>query len=175
MPGSRGFAFNGIGEGDYDLVAQEVTTGQTSAISEPKRVTVKGASVTGIELTTKPLASITGRVLVEPSKALECKGKRPLLLTEILVQLQRHEKDIEKHDSLIRRVMSTSASPDISGAFLLRNLLPGRYQFEPRFYSRYWYLHSITRNNAPATTVQKPVAALKLDAAASWTVVKSGE
>lgn len=175
MPGSRGFAFNGIGDGDYDLVAQEVITDQTSAISEPKRVTVKGASVTGIELTTKPLASVSGRVLVEPSKAPECKGKRPLLLTEILVQLQRHEKDIEKHDSLMRRVMSTSASPDISGAFFLRNLLPGRYLFEPRFYSRYWYLHSITRNNTPATTVQKPVAASRMDAAASWTVVKSGE
>ena len=180
MPGSRGFAFNGIGDGDYDLVAQEVTTSQTSAIpqmafSEPRRVTVKGASVTGIVLTTKPLASVSGRVLVETSKAPECKWKRPLLLTETLVQFRRHEKDIEKQDLLTRRVMGTSASPDITGAFLLRNLLPGRYQFDLRFYARYWYLHSITRNNAPATTAQKPVAELKMDAAANWTVVKSGE
>jgi len=180
IPGSRGFAFNGIGDGEYDLVAQEVTTGQTSAIpemafSEPTRVTVKGASVTGIELITKPLASVSGRVLMEPSKAPECQGKRPLVLTETLVQFRRHEKDIEKQDSLTLRITGTSASPDTTGAFLLRNLLPGRYQFEPRFYARYWYLHSITRNNAPATAAQKPVAALKMDAAAKWMVVKSGE
>ena len=180
MPGNRGFAFNGIGDGDYDLVAQEVTTGQTSAIpqmafSEARRVTVKGASVTGIELIPKPLASVSGRVLVEPSKAPECQGKRPLLLTETLVQFRRHEKDIKKDESLMPRIMGTSASPDTTGAFLLRNLLPGRYQFEPRFYARYWYLRSITSKNAPANMAQKPVAAPTMDAAANWMVVKSGE
>src|SRR5215213_8953408 len=44
-PNSRGFAFNGISDGDYDLVAQEVSP--TAAVplislSEPRRVTVKG-------------------------------------------------------------------------------------------------------------------------------------
>src|SRR5690349_995686 len=55
----RGFAFTGIGDGDYDVVAaQEITSSRTSttpilAVSEPKRITVKGADVTGIELVTR--------------------------------------------------------------------------------------------------------------------------
>ena len=179
-PGNRGFAFNGIADGDYDLVAQEVNARGFPAIpeialSEPRRVTVKGASVRGVELITKPLGSISGRVLVEPSNAPECKGKRPLLLTETIIQLRRHEKDAESQDLVARRVMGGSASPESTGAFLMRNLLPGRYQFEPRFYSRYWYVQSITRSNSRASAAEKPLAATGIDAAANWMVLKSGE
>ena len=171
MFGNRGFAFTGLSDGDYDLVAQEVTTTATStmpvlALSEPRRVSVKGADVTGIELATRPLAMISGKMLLESSKVPECQGKRPLLLPETVVRVQRPEK--EKEDSLTVRMVSSSASPDATGAFVLRNLVPGRYQFEPRFYSRYWYLQSITLTTGAA----KPQ---KIDAAASWTAVKSGE
>ena len=48
-------------------------------------------------------------------------------------------------------------------------LPPGRYRFEPRFYARYWYLQSITMNTAPRRKPQK------IDAAATWTALKSGE
>jgi hypothetical protein len=64
-------------------------------------------------------------------------------------------------------MLGTSASPDASGAFTLRNLMPGRYRFDPRFYARYWYLRSITLGGATAKS--------KIDAAANWTVVKFGE
>lgn len=171
MFGNRGFAFTGLSDGDYDLVAQEVTTPATStmpvlALSEPRRVSVKGADVTGIELATRPLAMISGKMLLESSKVPECQGKRPLLLPETVVRVQRPEK--EKEDSLTVRMLSSSASPDATGSFVLRNLVPGRYQFEPHFYSRYWYLQSITLTTGAA----KPQ---KIDAAASWTAVKSGE
>jgi hypothetical protein len=171
MFGNRGFAFNGLSDGDYELVAQEVTSTLSStipllALSEPKRVSVRGADVTGIELTTKPLATISGKMLLESSKVPECQGKRPLLLAETMVQLQRPEKD--KEDFMTIRAFSSSASPDATGVFVLRNLLPGRYQFEPRFYSRYWYLQSIIMTTGAA----KPQ---KIDAAASWTTLKSGD
>jgi hypothetical protein len=180
-PGSRGFAFSGIGDGEYDLVAQEVTTAPSSmapllSSSETKRVTVKGASVSGIELVPRPLASISGRISLEPSKAPECQGKRPILLAETLVHFRRHEKDTEKEDSITLRLMASSASPDKNGDFVLRNLLPGRYHFDPRFYARYWYLQSIHRSTAAANTASKsqPVTS-RTDAAANWTVVKVGD
>jgi hypothetical protein len=47
----------------------------------------------------------------------------------------------------------------------LRNLRPGRYRFDPRFYARYWYLQSISI----------PAKPQKIDAAANWTTVKSGD
>lgn len=171
MFGNRGFAFSGLADGDYDLFAQEVTSTPTSAspvmaASEPMRIKVRGADVTGIELATRPLPSISGKLLLESSKVPECQGKRPPLLAETMVRLQRPEKD--KEDALTLRMFSSTASPDATGAFVLRNLIPGRYQFEPRFYARYWYLQSITMTTGAA----KPQ---KIDAAASWTTLKFGD
>lgn len=180
-PGGRGFAFNGVADGEYDLVAQEFSTNPTSTmpallLSDPKRVTIKGANVTGIELITKPLASVSGRVVLESSKVPECQGKRPPLLAETLVMLRRPEKDIEKESSSYLRFFGVSGSPDAKGAFVLRNLPAGRYQFEPRFYARYWYLQSITMGAPPPPAGAKPQAApSKTDAAANWTVLKSGD
>jgi hypothetical protein len=172
--GARGFSFSGLGDGDYDVIAQEVTSNPTTAtipifaVSEPKRVSVKGADVTGIELTTRSLGSISGKILMESSKVPECQGKRPPLLAETIVRLERPGKEPEKNDWLYARVFASSASPDASGVFTLRNMLPGRYRFEPHFYARYWYLQSMTTT----TGTPKPQ---KIDAAANWTSVKSGE
>src|SRR5262249_34048271 len=55
-----------------------------------------------------------------------------------------------------------------NGAFVIRNIASGRYQFEPRFFARYWYVQSITLG----TTTPKPAT---IDAAASWTTLKLGE
>jgi hypothetical protein len=178
-PGGRGFAFNGISDGEYDLVAQEFSPAQVSSmpsllLSEPKRVTVKGANVTGIELVTRPLGSISGHVALESSKVPECQGKRPPLLAETIIQLRRPEKDTEKDPLLLWR-FGSSGTPDAKGAFVLRNVSPGRYRFEPRFYARYWYLQSITLGAAAPATAKPPAAPSKTDAAANWTVVKTGE
>jgi hypothetical protein len=172
--GARGFSFNGLGDGDYDLIAQEVTSSPSSttptlAVSEPKRVSIKGADVAGIELTTRALGSVSGKILIESSKVPECQGKRPPLMAETIVRLERPEKDPDKGDLLYARVFATAAVPDPSGVFTLRNMVPGRYRFEPRFYARYWYLQSITTTS---TGTAKPQT---IDAAANWTTVKPGE
>jgi hypothetical protein len=173
-PAARGFNFTGLGDGDYDIVAQEIasdpnaTTTPSFSVSEPKRVSVKGADVTGIEMSTRPLSSISGKIALEPSKAPECQGKRPPLFAEMVVRLQKPDVDKDKEDMLALRFLSSSASPDVNGAFQLRNIVSGKYQFEPRFFARYWYLQSI----AVTTGTPKPQ---RVDAAASWTTVKPGE
>jgi hypothetical protein len=129
---------------------------------------VKGADVTGIELVTKPLGSISGKITMEPSKVPACEGKHAPLLIETVVRLQRPEPEPGKEDALQARMFTASASPDANGAFALRNLAPARYRFEPIFYARYWYLQSITMT----TGTTKPQ---KIDAAANWTTLKSGE
>src|SRR6185295_19866187 len=119
-------------------------------------------------ISTRPLASISGKIALEPTKAPECQGKRPPLFAETVIRLQKPEKDTEKEDLLVLRFLVSSATPDANGAFQLRNLAPGRYLFEPRFYARYWYLQSITTTSG----TPKPQ---KIDAAANWTSVKSGD
>ncbi len=178
QPGTRGFAVNGVPDGDYYLFAQEIFNSMGgSAIpdfsaSEGKRVTVKGADVGGIELITKPLSVISGVVALEPSKAPDCQGKRKPLFGEMLIEMQRHEKDTEIMAPFMRGVQS--ASPDQKGAFTVRNVMPARYRFSPRFYARYWYLQSISLGTPPATAAAK-AAVSRTDPAATWTTIRSGE
>lgn len=177
-PGSQGFAFNGVGDGDYDLVAQQITTVQSAsmpffAYSDPKRVTVRGANVTGIELITKPLPSLSGRITLEPSTIEGCKGKRPPRFAEALVKLQRPEKEVNNDHAVYLRVFGGSTSPDKHWAFAFNSLMPGKYQFEPQFYARYWYVRSITLGAIAAATAKSQPA--KTDAAANWTALKTGD
>ena len=165
--GERGFAFHGVGDGEYDIVAQEAKSGLGPIVdllmSERRRITVKGADITGLELVTRPLASINGRITLEPTKVAECAGKRRPLFAETAVIVQRPEKE-EKEIPPHMRMLAGTGLPDANGNFVMRNLLPGRYLFEPRFYARYWYLNSISVASTP-----------KVDAAANWTTLKSGD
>ncbi|HET8781024.1 MAG TPA: carboxypeptidase regulatory-like domain-containing protein [Pyrinomonadaceae bacterium] len=176
-PGARGFELTGVGDGDYYIMAVEfpisaasVTTIPDISVSEPKRITVKGADVGGLELMTRPPSSITGRITLEPSKAPECQGKRKPLFAETLVEIHRPEKDPDIVAPFMR-MMSGGVAPDPKGAIVFRNLTPGRYRFEPRFHARFWYLQSISIG-APATT---PSRTPKVDPAAGWTSLKAGE
>jgi hypothetical protein len=150
--------------------AQELFTSDSSQLGTlaTRRVTIKGASVSGIELIPTPLAAISGRIVLEPSKLAECQGKRRPLLAEMMVLLQRPEKDVEDEDGIYVGPVGGISSPDANGALLWRSVRPGKYRFEPRFFAHYWYVQSITMSTRGA----KPQ---KIDAAANWTAVKSGE
>jgi hypothetical protein len=172
MPGSRGFEFTGIADGEYDVVANEVKTPAPPPgrqpdflMSEPKRVVVKGADVTGLELIPRPLSSITGKVVLEPSKVAACEGKRRPSFVEMLVAFQQPDKDsTEKENLPYWRPSPSAVTPDATGGFALLNLRPGRYLPDPRFYARYWYLSSISISATP-----------KIDPAANWTTLKFGD
>lgn len=170
MPGSQGFGFYGIPDGEYDLAAQEVKPPPAGGVanllvSEPRRIVVKGADVTGLELVTRTLGSISGRVVLEPAKVSACEGKRRPLFAETLVSIQRPDKDKNEKDALpYARVFSSFASPDANGNFALPNLMPDKYRLETLFYARYWYLSSISTASTP-----------KIDMAANWATLKWGE
>lgn len=168
QPGSRGFAFYGLPDGEYVVVAREfmpvsAPLGSQMLMSEPRKVIVKGGDVTGIELVTKPLAGLSGRVVLEPTKAAECEAKRRPLFSEMIITAQRAEKDSQS-DLLSFYPTSSSATPDAKGSFAIHNLYPGRYLPQAKFYARYWYLNSITINATP-----------KIDAAANWSTLRVGE
>lgn len=181
VPGARGFELSGVGDGEYQLMAMEFpttaafTTSPDLAMSEAKRITVKGADISGIELITRPPASLSGRISLEPSKAPECQGKRKPLFAETLIELQRHEKDPETIPGYMRG-MGGGVSPDPKGAFAVRNLGPGRYRLNPTFFARFWYLQSISIG-APSTATAPAAknAPPKIDPAANWTTLKAGE
>jgi hypothetical protein len=179
-PGSKGFAIYGLADGEYEITAQEAMTATLMsfpelAFSEPVRVTVRGADVSGLELIPKPLASIAGKVVLEPSKLPECHNKRQPLFSETMITLFVNRKDTEIDQSaLIRSVMGITL-PDKDGAFTLRNVRRGQYAFSPRFFGRYWYLKGISMplTAAQANAAKQPTSSK--DLAKSWTTIKSGD
>lgn len=179
-PGARGFEIVGVGDGEYDIIAMEfpansgmmMTTMPDLSISDSKRITVKGADVSGVELITRPPALVRGRIALEPSKAPECQGKRQPLFAETMINLQHHEKDPQAPP--VFRMSSGAVVPDPKGSFGFRNLQPGRYRFHLQFFARYWYLQSISIGAPPATGASK-TAPGKIDAAATWTTIKAGD
>ena len=175
-PGSKGFAFYGIADGDYDLVAQSSPGLGDTALSEPRRISVKGADITGVELAVKLLSSVSGRVALEKSEAAECKNKRQPLFAETLVLARRNDKDPAKDQPRLLSFFASQGAPTKAGEFQLRNLVPGKYNLGTRFFARYWYLRSITRD-APAavTSPAKPKTVKRTDLARDGLELKFGE
>jgi hypothetical protein len=104
----------------------------------------------------KSLASVAGVVVLEPSTVEECKGKARPSFEETLVSIQRNRLS----NSLLQ------TSPDGAGIFQLRNLDAGQYNFDIRFFQKYWYLRSLTSPGAKNSTT---------DLARTGLTVKSGD
>ena len=174
-PGDRGFVFSGIADGDYDVTARShFQTGEWT-LSEPKRIKVRGSDITGIELSTKPLAVVSGQLLLEDSRAAECKGKRRPLFAETLVFAWHNEKNKAKDQPQFIWSLGGPSSPDKQGKITLRNLAPGQYHFIPRYSAKYWYLNSISLQSSAALGPKSPRANRDVDAARNWTTLKTGD
>src|SRR6185503_10080080 len=103
----RSFEFQGLADGDYLIWADYTVPAGELLSSEPKRITVKGADVTGIELIVKPLASVAGVVILEPVTIAECKDKRRPSFEETFVTLQRNQSRPAKEETTKDRTLET--------------------------------------------------------------------
>ena len=166
-PEGKGFMFRGVEDGDYEITALSVSeAGQSGIVS--KRIKVRGADVTGVELMTQPMASVNGRFVLEESKATECAGKPRPVFSETLVSASRDDSQVANYHPQFRWFLGLPANPDAQGNVSIKNIVPGRYFFVPQFTAKYWYLQSITLTPAAKTSAV-------IDAARTWTTVKSGD
>jgi hypothetical protein len=153
-----GFAFYGIPDGEYELYASQYLPSRDELRSPPRRVTVRGEDVTGINLTLGSQASIEGRLVFERDPKADCAERREAATQETIVFGRRYEPE-KKIDS------ATKAGPlpdvslssinyvaqgvaDAKGTFTLRNLPSGTYLIDPRAPASGWYLRSITSGAA---------------------------
>ena len=159
--------FFGLADGDYSLTAiSHVERGETE-VSETRLIKVSGADIEGIELTTRPMASITGRVVLEELKTPECNDKeRPPFKETFILAWHRQTEAAKKQPQFVWN-MGQPASADAQGNVTLRNLAPSQYYFAARFPTKSWYVQSITFA-VPGKT--KPV-----DATRVWTNVNQSE
>ena len=66
------------------------------SLSMPQRISVRGSDVTGIELTLKPLGSVSGQVVLEELKTKECGTRETPVLTETLVSAWHKQDEAAK-------------------------------------------------------------------------------
>lgn len=178
-PGSRGFTIYGLADGEYDLIAQEAISSIGAALpdlamSDPFRVTIRGSDVNGVELVPKPLASISGKVVLEPSRLPDCQNRRQPLFSETVIALVENPKDAHIDQSTLLRSMLGAVTADKDGSFTLKNIRHGQYAFVPRFFGRYWYLRSMTMSSPAAQSPAKQSTSIR-DVTKNWTPVKSGD
>lgn len=160
------FSFSGVGDGEYEVYAQQGNSAGENVVSTPRRVTVKGADVTGLELSLTPLASIAGRVFLEAAPKESCADKSGASLVETLINARRDEKTPPQNEKAQAQETSHlpffSASggvPNDQGEFTIHNLSAESYRMSVRLPSDAWYVRSIV---VPITsTVRTPNAPTK--------------
>jgi protocatechuate 3,4-dioxygenase beta subunit len=169
--GDRGFSFDGLAEGEYDLSAQHNTRNGAGSKSPPLRVSLKGADVTGIRLTLAPLASLSGTLSVEPLPEAErargeCK-ERPAarLLPQETAVFARLDPQPVARGQAQTRAFGSETVPDGGGSFTVRNLEAGRYRVEVRPVDENFYTRSVqlpeSATAAATAAAPKPGAAPK--------------
>lgn len=181
MPESKtGFSFNGISDGEYEVAVQQWGGVNDSAASLPRRVTIKGADVTGIELVLSPLASITGRIQLEAPPAKEnCADARGGTLLETAIRVRRDEKNQPENDTRLPFFSSNGGIPSADGEFTIRNLIAGNYRLNLRLPNEAWYIRSIVLPNtrtpaAPSTASTKAAQPAKSLPASNLIVLGTG-
>ncbi|MEO6725593.1 MAG: carboxypeptidase-like regulatory domain-containing protein [Blastocatellia bacterium] len=172
-----GFALYGVPDGEYEISARRNGFGMESdAVAAPRRVSVRGTDVGGLQLALLSLASLSGRVVMERKPGI-CPLPRRAFMEEVLLNTDRDEA-IAHETALSGRVRPSA--PLASGEFILRNLEAGRWRIAAQLPDENWYLRAITAETKPSATATRrtamPAAALTLtNAARTGFMLKSGE
>ncbi len=165
----RSFSFNGVADGEYDLMASFLADPKTNALMSTKHVVVRGGDVTGLELRLATLASVSGTIALDPIKPEDKCDKRNSQLVEIFLSVPRDEARKSTADSMLAMMGGGLSVLDETGEFAMRNLPPGKYRLEIKLPSDSWYVRAIniptTRTTAPGA---QPGAANVAPSVAGW-------
>lgn len=163
-PNDRGFMFQGVDDGDYNISAMSFRPDGEWMLSPTKQIKVRGTDVSGVELVVQPLSSVAGRVVLEEIKTTECSDKQRPIFTETVVSAQNAS------DTLAHIPWSIgTVNADEQGNILLKNLPPGRYYFNTQYFAKDWYLKSLSFASSETASTKKT------DAARTWTTLKPGD
>jgi protocatechuate 3,4-dioxygenase beta subunit len=157
MAGRDHFGFDTLLDGEYVVAAMAISEnmamavgaeGITASASQPRRITVRGADVSGVNLVVEPLASIAGRVVIEPlqdvkQKAL-CKDVRPVPIegTVLSARGERKETPVDPISGTLGAFKDTT--PNEKGEFIISLLRPGVYRLDVQLPAEHLYVKAIT-------------------------------
>ena len=158
----RSFACYGVPDGDYYLVAESFSwqSEKDFSASHIRRLSVKGADVTGLEIALTPMASVAGRILVEPLTATtaraKCESKREAVVEEAMVMFLRESRGELTTPGWLRG--SVQAGADEKGAFAAYRLNADRYRLEVNLPSDNWYVKTVALGASANDAVTKGMA-----------------
>jgi 5-hydroxyisourate hydrolase-like protein (transthyretin family) len=162
------FEFEGLLDGEYELVAQTHGAGEeeNGAASLPRRVTIKGADVHGIEMRLIPRGSLSGRLVLDETPGI-CQGPQPRrppmrLMNASLIP----HRDGDEHPAL------EQVRPNQQGEFALREMETGRYRFTVWLPNLEWYLRAVT---VTGSTPTRPSSASAVDVSRDGFMLRPGD
>lgn len=178
----RAFQINGISDGEYEITALGSSAPNSDRnVSAPRRITVRGADVTGLNLVLVPMGSITVRIVFETNQELNCGRRRDNAMRETMIVVRREraqekagsqqlkDKGLEEIDSALFPE-SMERTPNEKGEINLRSLFPGTYRLEIRLPGAGWYTRGLnldpsdqrgTANRPPSTNIARNGIAVK--------------
>jgi hypothetical protein len=185
---SRGFVFYCVADGEYELQAWGGgDKDDAGAGSAPRRISVKGADLSGIELKLSNFALLAGRVIIE-SAAKKCEiptavpatapEARKSFVEEITLRaLHAEVKPGATNQYLWPRESRYGIAPNSKGAFTLRGLGAGRYFLAANLPDDNWYVRAITVPTSASASSQRAASTAKkpAESGSSGITVKSGE
>lgn len=161
MGGSDGFAFYGVANGEYELIAQQVTLkDQSMQRSVPLRVTVNNADVTNLNLILSAMATINGKLMLAEPAAPACKDARASELNEATLRLERAPATKKQPEMRALVGEASQSFVEDSGAFKFSGLAAGTFWLMPDLPSPHWYVKGIAADK-PATVSATNGIALK--------------
>jgi hypothetical protein len=148
----QSFGFFGVADGDYFVVANAHGTAPNRGASEPRRIKVKQADLTGLQLPVIPGASVAGRVVLEapPDSLVGCKDLPLARAEEALIGLRR---DGSQEDEFLRMWGQPAiVVPSDQGDFSFLGLRPARFRVETHLLNESQFVRSITLGSGSAGT-----------------------
>jgi hypothetical protein len=165
--GNNAFAIYGVPDGEYEVTAYRNSPDGNDAASLPRRVTVAGRDLTGIDLLLKPLASIYGRLQLESANG--CPSNRKPSFEEQVFTLHPEKVNEQRASGNLPH----SSVPDRDGELMFRELNAGHYRIVPQLFDAKWFIRSIT---VPAAPAGKPaIKASSIDVGRHGLSLKPGE
>jgi protocatechuate 3,4-dioxygenase beta subunit len=181
MAGRDHFGFDSVLDGEY-LITAIASSGNpalaggadniNASASQVRPVTVRGADVTGINLTIEPLAGISGRTVLEviqdKSQKPACKEIRtvPLEGTVLSARDERRDNSVDPMNGPLGGFNATT--PNDKGEFSISLLRPGVQRLEVQLPAEHLYLRSLLLRQADPN-------AKSIDVAKNGVRLKSGD
>lgn len=173
---TAGFDFYGVPDGEYEIAASTNLGANEPMASAPRRVTVRGADVTGLELRLLPLAALAGRVIIEPATT-HC--AKPGKISWEETALTAHPEAQPRGESdLLSKLAASETVPNDKGEFVITRLHAHRYWLGLNLPPANLYVKSIHVAAAPvnlATATKAAAVAPPNDIARHGVALKQGE